>query len=204
MQPTTATYDYRFVRYFPRNRAAGDVSCLGPYQWLTTVRAPRMVGEAVSLWQAIAADGGTVGEAIAECEVKASLRGSTLISPDPNPLAGILLAVIARRARKLVPDTPQCALEWATYGTAAGQPRLGDILCTIGETGADVGLYIGEDAAVYHRLGAIAGDRIGVERIAKPRLYAVRRPLYEGTQYPANGIMLNVDGSRATAALEGG
>ncbi len=194
MQPTTATRYYRFVRYFPRDSPAGDLSWLGPYRWLTAVRAPRMIGEAVALWQAIA--DGTASDAIDACELKAAVRASPLTSLDPNPLAGTLLAVIARRAHKVLPDTPQCALDWATYGTAAGQPRLGDILCTIDETGANVGLYVGEDATAYHRLGAIAGDRIGVERVAKPSLYAVRRPLYEGAQYAANGIALQADGSR--------
>ena len=196
MEPTAATRDYGFVRYFPRDRATGDTSCLGTYQWLTKAPVPRMVGEMIALWRAIAAAGGTMSEAIDACEAKAAVRGSTLASPDPNPYAGTLLAVIARRARKLVPDTPQCALEWATYGTAAGQPRLGDILCTIGEGGASVGLYVGEDAVAYHLLGATTNDRIGAERIVKHHLYAVRRPLYEGVQYSANGIALQVDGSR--------
>lgn len=197
MRPGSATRSYGFVRYFPDKPVdAHDPACLCAYQWLTRLPLPRMVGEAIGLWQAIAASGGTTATEIAPAEVAAALHGSSLPAFDPIPRGGTVLAIIARRARKTVPDTPQCALNWVTFGTEAGQPRLGDVVCWLAEDGARVGLYVGEDDAAYHCLGASEGDRIDVHRAPKQQLRAVRRPLYEGVQYEANGIRLDRDGTR--------
>lgn len=187
---------YGFVRYFPGKGAAPtDPACLSAYMWLTRTSVPRMLCEAIGLWKAVATQGAPTATLIPDAEVAAALHGSRVASFDPVPRAGLVLAVLARRARKSVPDTPQCALNWVTFGTEAGQPRLGDVVCSLGESGAGVGLYVGEDDTAYHVLGATADDRIGVDRVAKPGLYAVRRPLYEGVQFAPNGIRLNRDGT---------
>ena len=198
MQVTTVARDYSYVRYFPRDKGgACDYAFMGAYAWLARGDVPRMICAAIGLWRDLDAAGATIGAVVPDAEVKAALRGNLLPSLDANPGSGILLAVLARRARKTVPDLPQCALEWAGYGSPAGQPRLGDILCTRGEAGPDVGIYLGEDDTAYHVLGATGDDRIGVTRVARNTLHAVRRPLYEGVQFAANGIRLNRDGTRA-------
>lgn len=203
MEATKATRSYHFVRYFPERggatAAADGDDCLGAYRWLATMRVPHMVGEALGLWRAIAAAGGRLCDAISAAEVQAALRGKPLAAPDPVVKAGTVLAVLARRARKSLPETPQCALDWALYGSPGGQPRLGDIVCTRSDGGAYAGIYVGEDDVAYHLLGATADDRIGVTRVGKVDLYAVRRPLYECMDFAPCGIRLDRDGHRAAA-----
>lgn len=196
MRPSAPTRSYAFVRYFPDKAGdPGNPACLVAYRWLSTLTVPRMVCEALGLWKAIGETGETTSAHISEAEIATVLHGDALVSHDPVPRAGLVLAVLARRARKSVPDAPQCALNWTTFGTEAGQPRLGDIVCSLSEGGPRVGLYVGEDDLAYHCLGVTEDDRMGVERVPKKWLYAVRRPLYEGVQYAPNGIRLNRDGT---------
>ncbi len=196
MPPSAPTRSYAFVRYFPEKaEAPSDPSCLCAYQWLTRLAVPRMVCEAIGLWKATAATGLTTSAHIPEAEVTAVLHGDTAASHDPVPRAGLVLAVLARRARKTVPDAPQCALNWTTFGSEAGQPRLGDVVCSLSESGPRVGLYVGEDDLAYHCLGATEDDLMGVERVPKKWLYAVRRPLYEGVRHAPMGIRVNRDGT---------
>ena len=46
-------------------------------------------------------------------------------------------------------------------------------------TAGHVGLYVGEDAAAYHVLGGNQSDKVCITRIAKNRLYAIRRPQFK-------------------------
>ena len=207
MKATRRMREGHLGRYFPPKISKPEPAAfLGPYQWLMLGSIPHMVNEAISLWRAIEAIKGTTAEAISTAEVAAALHGDTVSSRDPVARAGLVLAVLARRARRSVPETPQCALDWANYGTAAGQPRLGDILCLLSEDGAYVGLYIGEDAGAFHCLGVTYDDRIGIQRLAKTKLYTIRRPLYDCVRISAHGIHLNQDGTPAPEipALENG
>ena len=190
---------YGHVRYFPQKSVETvNSACMATYHWLTQLPVPRMVSEAISLWKMMAQDGSTTTAHITPAEVATVLHGDSLPSYDPVARAGLVLGVLARRARKTIPDTPQCALNWSTFGTEAGQPRLGDVVCSLSERGARVGLYVGEDDVAYHCLGVTDDDRMGVDCVPRKWLYAVRRPLYEGVQYAPNGVRLNRDGTLHT------
>jgi hypothetical protein len=161
------------------------------------MKLPRMVDEALDLWRELGDAGKTIAALLPAWQAECLGQSCRTPSLDPLPHAGPVMAILAKRARKTVPEAPQCALNWANFGSEAGQPRLGDVLCGMREGGAYVGIYIGEDDVAYHLIGADEADGISVTRLPKERLYAARRPIYEGGHCVANGIRLNRDGSLA-------
>lgn len=72
------------------------------------------------------------------------------------------------------------ALKYAEFGEPVppGQEKLGDLLIFRREEGGHVGMYIGEDSAAFHVLGANQGDEVNIARLGRTRLYACRRPHY--------------------------
>jgi hypothetical protein len=61
---------------------------------------------------------------------------------------------------------------------------LGDILTFKRNGGRHVALYVGEDPNAFHCLGGNQSDKVCITRIARSRLYAARRPIYN--DQPAN------------------
>ncbi|MGI4877338.1 MAG: hypothetical protein ACRYG4_07620 [Janthinobacterium lividum] len=164
------------------------------YKWLVGLPAPKMITEAVRLWQNL--EKPVAGGALLE-EWRLECLGRTAKSVvlDPVPWSGTFITVVAHRARKTLPPAPQWALNWAKFGVEAGQPQLGDVLCLMCENGAQVGLYVGEDDAAYHSLGAHHPDRIAIVRIPKIHLYAARRPIYQDLERTARTIRLTREGT---------
>jgi uncharacterized protein (TIGR02594 family) len=97
---------------------------------------------------------------------------------DAVPWCGLFMGVVAHRAGKQIPSTPLWALSWAQFGVDEGQPRLGDVLVFTRNGGGHVTQYVAEDQTAFHCLGGNQGDKVCIERIAKARLYRVRRPAY--------------------------
>jgi len=97
---------------------------------------------------------------------------------DSIPWCGLWVAVIMVRANRPIAPKYLSAKEWATWGKGVGDPMLGDVLVFARDGGGHVGLYVGEDSDCYHVLGGNQGDKVSITRLAKGRMIAARRPLY--------------------------
>lgn len=98
---------------------------------------------------------------------------------DAVPWCGLYVAVIAKRAGKILPKNPLWALNWANFGTETDTPMLGDVLTFKREGGGHVAIYVGEDDTAFHCLGGNQSDQVCVTRIKRDRLFKTRRPEYK-------------------------
>lgn len=117
---------------------------------------------------------------------------------DAVPWCGLFMAIVAKRARKAPVVDPLWALNWGRFGKAAGQPMLGDVLTFVRPQGGHVALYIGESSATYHVLGGNQSDRVCFTEIAKTRLRAARRPLYNVQPATVRPYILSATGMIST------
>ena len=99
---------------------------------------PRIVCEAVQLCHAMKDPAATLETVLSKGEFERLPRTGQPIMLDPVPWSAKLISVLAARSRKTLPPAPHCALNWAKFGTEAGQPQLGDVLCYVLEDGAYV------------------------------------------------------------------
>lgn len=113
---------------------------------------------------------------------------------DSVPWCGLFMAVVAKRAGKVLPPKPLWALNWAKFGGQAGQPMLGDTLVFIRPGGGHVGLYVGEDNGHFHVLGGNQSDQVCIRSIPRERLYAARRPIYNNAPPSMKVIRLASNG----------
>lgn len=180
-----------------RDTATSDVpvQALSNYTWLLEMSLPRVLCEAVQLWQSMENSSIRFATLAQGCEVERQVRMGHPAVLDPVPWSARLMSIIVARARKILPPAPFCALNWSKFGIEAGQPRLGDVICYIIENGPYVGLYVGEDDAAYHVVGAESDSSISIVRVPKQRLYAARSPLYQDAVKAVRSIALNRDGS---------
>jgi uncharacterized protein (TIGR02594 family) len=155
---------------------------------------PRMVVEARKLLGTVETPGPGNNPTILEWAAELGL--SNIYTADAIPWCGLFMAIVAHRAGKALPPSPLWALSWSNFGTPAGQPCLGDVLVFVREGGGHVTLYVGEDRAGYfHCLGGNQSDQVCVERIAKARLHAARRPPFQIQMPPScEPIILDPDG----------
>lgn len=109
---------------------------------------------------------------------------SSIYTADAVPWCGLFIDLLAKRSGYTVPASPLWALSWAVWGTPSPKPMLGDVLVFKRPSGGHVALYVAEDKDCFHILGGNQGDKVGIIRILKSRLFAARRPLY--TQLPIN------------------
>lgn len=98
---------------------------------------------------------------------------------DSVPWCGLAMAVAVKRAGYEPPAHPLWALNWRMFGNPGGQPCLGDVLVFVRDGGGHVGLYVAEDRDAYHVLGGNTADKVGIARILKTRLVAVRSPAFK-------------------------
>lgn len=146
----------------------------GQYAWLEKLGTlPRMLAEALKLLDTRETPGPGNNPTIIAWAKEIGIE--RVYTADSIPWCGLFIALCAHRAGKPLASSPLWALSWANWGTAGGQPRLGDVLVFQREGGGHVGLYIGEDSTFYHVLGGNQSDKVCFTRIAKSRLYAVRR-----------------------------
>ena len=167
-----------------------------PYRWLSQLNSlPRMITEAIRLFGTLEAPGKRENNPIImgwAAEVSEELRHNYYA--DEVPWCGLFMAVVAKRAGKTPPAAPLWALNWNKFGIEAGQPMLGDILTFQREGGGHVSLYVGEDKACYHVLGGNQSDQVCFTRIAKGRLKAARRPLYQNQPETVKPYILGASG----------
>ncbi len=163
------------------------------YQWLEAVCSlPSMVRHALALF-------GTA-EAVGVADNRVILGWAEEVGvcdypADSIPWCGLFMAVVAKRAGKVLPERPLWALNWARFGAAAAEPSLGDVLVFRRDGGGHVGLYVGEDAGAFHVLGGNQGDRVGFARVARGRLYAARRPAYRVRPASVSPVRLAATGA---------
>jgi uncharacterized protein (TIGR02594 family) len=147
------------------------------YNWLSRVGIlPRVITEALKEYGTIETPGRANNTKIMGWANETGLRN--VYTADSVPWCGLFTAVIAKRASYGAPTNPLWALNWAKFGTEAGQPSLGDVLVFTRNGGGHVGFYIAEDRTTYHVLGGNQSDRVNITRIDKARLYASRRPKF--------------------------
>jgi uncharacterized protein (TIGR02594 family) len=143
------------------------------YAWLDEIQPPRMVQEALACFGTIETPGSGNSPTILEWAKEVGLQA--IYTADSIPWCGLFMALCAKRAGKQLPTSPLWALSWSKWGTQGGQPRLGDVLTFKRDGGGHVALYIGEDQTAYHVLGGNQSDAVTITRVAKGRLYSVRR-----------------------------
>lgn len=150
---------------------------LGHYNWLTAVGTlPRMVSEALEIWDTREKPGGESDPAILAWAQKVGGSVARDYKTDATPWCGLTMAYVAKRAGKTPPTKPLRARNWVKFGTDSGQPDLGDVIVFERGLGGHVGLYIGEDDTHLHILGGNQGDRVCIRRYERARMLAARKP----------------------------
>lgn len=156
------------------------------YADLDKEHGPKMLLAALSYYGLHEAPGGADNPTILQW---AKDLGITSYDHDATPWCGLAMAKFASMAGKdLKAAFPQInqilwALGWARFGHPSSPPALGDVLVFKRPGGGHVGLYVGEDADAFHVLGGNEGDAVTIVRVARIRLFATRRPIYQ-TQPP--------------------
>lgn len=140
-------------------------------------RLPRMVTEARQLIGTLESPGLLNNPTILAWAEELGLRHQ--YTADSIPWCGLFMALVAKRAGKEPPAGPLWALNWAHWGSPAGQPCLGDVLVFVRSGGGHVALYVGETATHYYTLGGNQSDQVCVTRIQKIRLHAARVPPFK-------------------------
>jgi uncharacterized protein (TIGR02594 family) len=167
------------------------------YRWLTTLgQLPRMVEEALKLYGTIETPGQGNNPTILAWAREVGLE--RVYTADSIPWCGLFMAVVAQRAGKPLPTSPLWALSWAKFGVDGGQPQLGDVLTFVRPGGGHVMLYVGEDEIAYHGIGGNQHDCVCFTRVAKERLYRVRRPAYVNMPATAQPHILAASGALST------
>ena len=172
------------------------------YAWLDKEPGPKMLCEALKLIGthegAGAADNPVILQWAREIGVAQEYRH------DDVAWCGLFMALVAQRAGHHAPIRPLWALNWCNFGKSTPAAMLGDVL-VFHRRGADgtiigghVGLYVGEDTGSFHVLGGNEADQVTIVRIAKSRLHALRRPLYDVAPANIRPIALAETGALST------
>lgn len=166
------------------------------YEWLNDPKLqplPRMTQEALKLLGTIEGPGTVDNPTILAWANELGLQ--QVYTHDAIPWCGLFMALVATRAGKTPPTNPLWALNWAHFGTDEGQPSLGDVLVFTRNGGGHVTQYVAEDQTAFHCLGGNQGDKVCIERIAKTRLYRVRRPAYHVAPASARPFLVGSTGT---------
>lgn len=168
------------------------MTLLKQYQFLSLVDSPNMVVEAMKLFGTLETPGSADNVTILNWAKEVGLN--KVYSKDSVPWCGLFMAVVAKRAEKKAPKDPLWALNWAKFGVEVELPMFGDTLVFKRNGGGHVTIYVGEDCDCYHCLGGNQGDKVGIVRILKTRLYQARRPIYKIQPAAVKRVHLNADG----------
>lgn len=173
----------------------GEEAVPAEYQWLTAEPGPKMVKEAIKLYGIYEQPGDGDNEDIMAWAEDMGEEVKRIYYADAVPWCGLFMAVVAKRAGKVVVKEPLWALNWSSFGHHVSTPMLGDVLVFTrtrpdGKKAGHVGLYIGETDTHYLVLGGNQNDKVCIARQAKSRLYTARRPDY--TVQPANVRVVNL------------
>jgi uncharacterized protein (TIGR02594 family) len=166
------------------------------YAWLDKESGPKMLLEALKLYGTLEAPGARDNPVILGWAAEVGVAKT--YSHDSIPWCGMFMAVVAKRAGKVVPSSPLWALSWAEFGAPVTTPMLGDVLTFKRNGGGHVALYVGEDAGAYHCLGGNQSDSVCITRIAKARLFRARRPIYSVQPANVRRVILAASGKLST------
>jgi uncharacterized protein (TIGR02594 family) len=165
------------------------------YEWLGNIGLlPRTISEGLPLIGVLEDAGKANDPTIMAWAKETGL--ANVYTADAVPWCGLFAAVVAGRAGYKKPTNPLWALNWAKFGVEAAQPCLGYVLAFQRKGGGHVGFYIGEDKDAYHVLGGNQSDSVSIARIAKNRLYAVRRPNWNTAPASSKPYILASGGGR--------
>lgn len=164
------------------------------YAWLSAEPGPRMLTEALRLYGTVETPGRQDNPIILAWAKEVGLENYT---HDETPWCGLLMAVVAKRAGKPVPEKPLWALNWARWGEPS-RPELGAVLAFRRPGGGHVGEYCGEDADAYHVLGGNTRNAVSIARIAKTRLVACRAIYAVGRPANVRPVWLTASGELST------
>ncbi|TAH04682.1 MAG: TIGR02594 family protein [Sphingobacteriales bacterium] len=165
------------------------------YQWLNLEGGPKMIVEALKLFGTLEVPGEGNNSTITQWANEVGGKVADVYKTDSIPWCGLFMAVIAKRCGKTAPKDPLWALNWGTFGISVSTAMLGDTLVFVrrtpeGNRAGHVAIYVGEDVTAYHVIGGNQDDRVCFKRMAKNRLYAIRRPQYN--VQPANVRTINL------------
>lgn len=152
------------------------------YKWLLEIDPPKMVKEFLNIYGIKEEEGDEDNPEILEWAKETCC--DEIYVHDETAWCGLAMAVIAKRAGKEPPEGFLWALNWCKFGQHVSfkDAALGDILAFTRKAGGHVGLYISEDENAYHVAGGNQSDMVSIARIAKDRLYCVRRPIWKVSQ----------------------
>lgn len=157
------------------------------YQWLEKEPGPRMLQEGLRHYGVLEHKGRDNNPDITAWAKEVGGNVKDVYTNDEIPWCGLFLAICAKRAGYALPKDPLWALNWGTFGNKQSVAMLGDVLTFIrktstGATAGHVAIYVGEDESAYHTLGGNQSDCVCITRMAKNRLYAIRRPAFRIAQ----------------------
>lgn len=170
------------------------------YAWLANEPGPKMLVEALKHYGVLEYRGADNNPDITAWAKEIGGDIASTYTQDSIPWCGLFMAIVAKRAGKTFPANPLWALNWKDFGVKATVPMLGDVVVfsrttpTGGKAG-HVALYVGEDNTAYHTLGGNQSDSVCITRMAKSRLYAVRRPIYNVQPANVRKVVLASDGN---------
>lgn len=165
------------------------------YSWLAAEPGPKMITEALKLYETQERRGSGNNPVILEWAKELGLRDYTA---DSIPWCGLFVSICAHRAGKPLAASPLWARSWADWGTKSPKAALGDILVFSRNGGGHVALYVGEDDNYYHCLGGNQGDAVSIVRISKERCIAVRRFYSVGVPANVRSVKLAANGTPST------
>lgn len=157
------------------------------YSFLQNETAPAMLVEALKHYGTLEHRGADNNPSIIKWAKEVGGKVENVYLADSIPWCGLFMAVVAKRCNYALPKDPLWALNWGTFGVSQKQAMLGDVLTFVrktdtGSTAGHVAMYVGEDVDAYHILGGNQSDAVTITRIAKSRLYAIRRPKFKVAQ----------------------
>lgn len=164
------------------------------YLWLEKESGPIHITEAIKLFGK--GNAPASGNNVLESWEKEIGLTTTQKDYDSDAISwnGVLLSLLAHRAKWQLPPEPLWALNWNLFGTPASTPMLGDVLTFLRPLGGVAGIYIGEDKAAYHVIAPNLFNEVSIYRLDKRKCYRFRRPPYPTLPLNVRVVKLTVGG----------
>lgn len=163
------------------------------YAWLLQEQGPKMIVEGIKLYGVKEVPGEGDNPEIMSWATECGLTNA--YSGDEVPWCGLYVAVVAKRAGKVLPKSPLWALDWKNWGRVVDRPMLGDVAVLTRAGGGHVAIYVGEDKDCYHLLGGNQSDAVNIMRFPRSRKPAFRRPAYINTPIQVRVVNLAPTGA---------
>lgn len=160
------------------------------YDWIYREKAPKLLKACRSLIGTTEFNGTANNPTILKWAKRTQL--SEYYNSDSIPWCGLYIAYCCYVAKLPICKNPLWALNWAKWGNTADVPMLADVLVFKRKGGGHVGIYVAEDDTHYHVLGGNQDNKVGINRIAKTRLFSARRTPWVVAQ-PSNIRRVFVD-----------